>query len=55
MLPSLTSDFIEFKFYLRTNDLHGPILCFAHTEKNLNIKREKSEQSVFAQISLSQY
>ena len=44
--------------YLRTKVLHSPILCTLHSthgKKNLNSETQKSEQTLFAQISLSQY
>ena len=48
--------------YLKTKVLHGPGFCcglgiaLLHVRlKNLNTDTEKSEQTVFAQISQSQY
>ena len=43
--------------YLRTKVLHSPILCTLHSThgKNFNSDTQKSEQTLFAQISLSQY
>ena len=45
------------ELYLRIKVLYGLVLfCFtAHTIKNLNAETQKSEQKLFAQISLSQY
>ena len=43
--------------YLRTKVLHSPFLCTLHSthgKKNLNSETQKSEQTLFAQISLSQ-